>query len=64
MARRLIWAPEAIIDLNDIVEHIAEDDEILAKQFARQIMDPIGIYRVFHQSRHLEFSYNEQHLST
>ena len=96
MARRLIWAPEAITDLDEIVEHIAQDNEILAKQFAKQIIDQVAmipsfpfagrlvpeapdkpnvreriyksvrliyrvredsieIYRVFHQSRLLEF---------
>ena len=47
MARRLIWAPEAIIDLNEIVEHIAEDDEILAKQFARQIIEQVEMIPSF-----------------
>lgn len=38
---RLIWAPRAISDLEEICEHIAEDSDLYARIFAQRIVSRV-----------------------
>ena len=47
MGCKIIFAPQAIADLEEIVRHIAEDDPITAQRMGNALIDRVAILESF-----------------
>lgn len=58
MAYRLIWSPDAHLDLREIAEFIEEDDPVAARKFVRLVLQTIERLPLFPESGRIvpEFS--------
>ena len=51
MGCKIIFSPQAVADLEEVVRHIAKDDPVTAVRVGNELIDRVEILRYWHGAR-------------